>query len=79
MGPEGGRGVMVLLVAAVNAYVLRESQRLCVSSTKAVALALRSLLRFLHVEGVIDRDLAVAVPTVANWRLASLARPSCFV
>jgi integrase len=26
------------------------------------------------VEGVIDRDLAVAVPTIAKWRLASLVR-----
>ena len=61
-------------VAAVNDYMLRESKRLSVYSTQAVALALRSLLRFLHLEGLIDRDLAVAVPTVANWRLASLVK-----
>jgi hypothetical protein len=52
-------------VAAINDYVLRESRRVSVSSTQAVAQTLRSLLRFLHLDGVIDRDLAVAVPTVA--------------
>lgn len=32
----------------------------------------RSFLRFLQQAGLIDRDLAAAVPTVARWRLASL-------
>lgn len=32
----------------------------------------RSFLRFLQQTGLIERDLAVAVPTVARWRLASL-------
>lgn len=54
--------------------MLRESRRVSVSSTQAAAGALRSLLRFLHVDGLIDGDLAVAVPTVAKWRLASLVR-----
>jgi integrase/recombinase XerD len=61
-------------VAAINDYVLRESRRVSISSTQAVALALRSLLRFLHLDGAIDRDLAVAVPSVAKWRLASLVK-----
>jgi integrase/recombinase XerD len=70
----GGLPLESLDVAAINDYVLRESKRLSVYSTQAVALALRSLLRFLHLEGLIDRDLAVAVPTMANWRLMSLVR-----
>jgi len=32
----------------------------------------RSFLRFLQQAGLIERDLAAAVPTVARWRLASL-------
>ena len=36
--------------------------------------ALRSLLRFLHVEGMIDRPLAQVVPSVAFWRLQGLPR-----
>jgi integrase/recombinase XerD len=70
----GELALAALDVAAINAYVLRESRRVSVSSTQAAALALRSLLRFLHLDGVIDRDLAVAVPTVAKWRLASLVK-----
>ena len=71
---SGGPALETLDVAVINDYLLRESQRLSVYSTQAVALALRSLLRFLHLEGVIDHDLAGAVPTVANWRLASLVK-----
>jgi integrase/recombinase XerD len=35
---------------------------------------LRAFLRFLHVEGEIDRDLAGVVPSVASWRLAGLVK-----
>lgn len=70
----GGPALGTLNVAAVNDYMLRESRRVSVSSTQAAAGGLRSFLGFLHVEGVIDRDLAVAVPTVAKWRLVSLVR-----
>jgi integrase/recombinase XerD len=61
-------------VAMINDYLLRRSRRGSISSSKAVVTGLRSLLRFLHVEGLIDRDLAVAVAPVANWRLASLVK-----
>jgi integrase/recombinase XerD len=43
-------------------------------SAKAMATALRALLRFLHVSGRTSRPLAGAVPGVAGWRLASLPR-----
>ena len=43
-------------------------------SAKAMATALRALLRFLHVSGQTSRPLAGAVPGVAGWRLASLPR-----
>jgi len=36
--------------------------------------ALRSLLRFLHVDGVIDHPRASAVPSVAGWSLSSLPK-----
>lgn len=70
----GDPGLGALDVAAINDYVLRESQRLSVSSTQALALALRSVLRFLHLEGLLDRDLATAVPSVAKCRLVSLVK-----
>ena len=43
-------------------------------TAKLVVTALRSLLTFLHVEGVIGTPLAAAVPAVAGWRLAGLPR-----
>jgi len=43
-------------------------------SAKALVTALRSLLRFLHVDGVIPGPLFGAVPAVAGWRLAGLPR-----
>jgi len=59
---------------AVSEFVLRESRRCSVGSAKCMVTRLRALLRFLHVEGEIERDLAGAVPSVASWRLASLVR-----
>jgi integrase/recombinase XerD len=70
----GGLALDGLDVAAINAYVLRQSRRTSVGSAKSAVTGLRSLLRFLYLEGLIDRDLAIAVPSVANWRLASLVR-----
>ncbi|MGH2968955.1 MAG: tyrosine-type recombinase/integrase [Solirubrobacteraceae bacterium] len=70
----GDLGLGALDVAAINAYLLGASQRGSVSSSKAVVTGLRSLLCFLHLDGLIDRDLAVAVPSVAQWRLASLVK-----
>jgi integrase len=60
--------------AGVIAFVLAESQRCSVGSTKCIVTRLRALLRFLHVEGEIDRELAGAVPSVASWRLAGLVK-----
>lgn len=60
--------------AAVSEFVLLESRRCSVGSAKCMVTRLRVLLRFLHLEGEIDRDLTGAVPSVASWRLASLVK-----
>jgi hypothetical protein len=39
-----------------------------------IVTALRSFLQFLYVDGIIDRPLAVAVPSVASWSLSSLPK-----
>jgi integrase len=70
----GSLGLSELDGAAVSDFVLRESRRSSVGSAKCTVTRLRALLRFLHVEGEIDRDLAGAVPAVASWRLASLVK-----
>jgi len=46
--------------------------RFASSRNRHVGWCARSFLRFLQQEGLIRRDLAAAVPTVARWRLASL-------
>jgi integrase/recombinase XerD len=70
----GDLALGALDVAALNNYLLGRSRRGSIASSKAVVTGLRSLLRFLYLEGLIDRDLAVAVASVANWRLASLVK-----
>jgi integrase/recombinase XerD len=60
--------------SAISEFVLRESRRSSVGSAKCMVTRLRALLRFLHVEGEIEQDLAGAVPSVASWRLASLVK-----
>jgi integrase/recombinase XerD len=45
-----------------------------VNSAKAQVTALRSLLRFLHVQGLIRAPLVAAVPGVAGWRASELPR-----
>jgi integrase len=71
---RGGLALMELDAAAVSEFVSRESRRCSVGSAKCMVTRLRALLRFLHVEGEIGRDLAGAVPSVASWRLASLVK-----
>lgn len=39
---------------------------------RSTVTALRALLSFLHVSGVVAKPLAMVVPTVASWRLAGL-------
>ena len=61
--------------ADVSAFVLAEAQRRRGTSICSVATALRSLLRFLHLQGLIERSLTGAVPGVGAWRGAGLPRP----
>jgi integrase/recombinase XerD len=63
-----------LTTAAVSEFVLGECRGCSVGSAKCMVTRLRSLLRFLHVEGLTERALAAAVPAVASWRLASLPK-----
>ena len=57
----------------VTAFVVRES-RLRPASLPPTVTALRSLLRFLHVDGAVCAGLADAVPTARARRLAGLPK-----
>lgn len=63
-----------LSVARVTAFILKESRTYSVAYTKYKVSALRSLLRYLYVQGAIATDLAAAVPAVAGWRLAAMPK-----
>jgi integrase/recombinase XerD len=59
----------------IGAFVQEEcSRRRSRGSAKVTVTALRSLLRFLHLDGAVDESLTWAVPSVASWRLAGLPR-----
>jgi integrase/recombinase XerD len=60
--------------ADVLGFLLAETGRRSRKSAKLLVSALRSLLGFWHVQGLIGRPLAGAVPSVAGWRLAGLPR-----
>ena len=68
----GQADVRRLTAAHVTDFVLRESRRYSVGTTKLTVSALRSFLRYLHVAGEIEADRTGAVPAVAGWRLAGL-------
>ena len=63
-----GLGVDSLSGADVAAFLLAESERLSVGSVKGRVGELRSLLRFLYLQGLTPRPMAAAVPPVAGWR-----------
>jgi site-specific recombinase XerD len=54
--------------ADVSAFLLGEFSRLSAGSAKGRVTELRSLFRFLYLEGLTPRCLADAVPPVAGWR-----------
>lgn len=66
---SGGDGLDVeeLGGGEVAAFLLSECARLTVDSAKGKVAELRSLMRFLYLEGLTQRQLAVAVPPVRGW------------
>jgi integrase/recombinase XerD len=68
-------GAEWLTAGDVTRFVLAQCRRLTgARSQKLVVTALRQLLRFLYLEGLVSADLTGAVPLVAGWRGASLPR-----
>lgn len=70
----GGFDLEQLTAGDVTAFVLAECPRRSRGSAKLMVTALRSLLGFLHVSGVLENSLQSAVPSVAGWRLSGLPR-----
>jgi len=60
--------------AGVTAFVVAWCRDVGGGSAPRMVTALRSLLRFVHVEGLIDQPLAAVVPPVAAWKLSGLPK-----
>jgi len=56
----------------VTGFVLCASRDRAIGSAKLLTTALRSLLGYVHVEGLLPAPLRDIVPAVAGWRLAGL-------
>jgi site-specific recombinase XerD len=63
-----------LSAARVTAFVVSRCPGQSRGAAKMTVTALRSLLGFLHVEGLIAESLLGAVPSAASWRLSGLPR-----
>jgi integrase/recombinase XerD len=60
--------------ADVTGFVLTSCSGRATDSAKMVVCSLRSLLRWLHLTGMVPVSLASVVPSVAGWRLAGLPK-----
>ncbi len=70
--PAGRLDLEELSAREVTQFVLAECATRKVGSAKYIVCGLRALLRYLHVQGHTEGQLAAAVPKVAGWRLAGL-------
>ena len=64
----------LLKAADVVRFVQGQAARRSPQATKLLITALRSFLVYARYRGYIKTDLAVAVPTVANWSMAPIPR-----
>ena len=63
-----------LAAADVSSFLARECPKRSVSGARDLVSALRSLLRYLHLAGLIEAPLVWAVPPVADLRDRTLPR-----
>jgi integrase/recombinase XerD len=63
-----------LCAGDVVGFVQRQAPRLHMKRAKLMTTALRSFLHYARYRGELTRDLAAAVPIVANWSMSSIPR-----
>jgi integrase/recombinase XerD len=63
-----------LTAGDVVRFVRRQAPQLHLKRAKLLTSALRSFLRYVRYRGAGTRDLAAAVPTVANWSMPAIPR-----
>jgi len=69
-----GLGLQRLSAADVSSFLARECPKRSVSGARDLVCALRSLLRYLYLAGLIEAPLQWAVPSVADLRDRALPR-----
>lgn len=69
-----GSRLGMLDAGSVTRFVVEECGRRTIGSAKNLVAALRSLLRFLLLDGAVAADLSGAVPAVAGWRGSHLPK-----
>ncbi len=70
----GALDVATIATGDVSSFLVDQCGRRSVGSAKTLVMALRSLLRYLHVAGLSATPLIGAVPAVAPWRERSVPR-----
>jgi integrase/recombinase XerD len=73
-GSSNWPGLQRLSAADVSSFLVRECPKRSVSGARDLVCALRSLLRYLHLAGLIAAPLVWAVPSVADLRDRTLPR-----
>lgn len=71
---DHGHGVESLQTGQVTDFLVRYCVGRSAGASKCMVVALRSLLRFLHVTGRVGMSLAEAVPSVPGWSSGLLPR-----
>lgn len=71
---EGPVTLSRLTARDVVRFVQRQASRLHLKRAKLLTTALRSFLQYARYQGAMTRDLAAAVPAVANWSMPSIPR-----
>jgi hypothetical protein len=74
VGGSDGLDLARLAAADVSSFLARECPRRSVSGARHLVCALRSLLRYLHLAGLITTSLVWSVPSVADLRDRTLPR-----
>jgi site-specific recombinase XerD len=71
---HGPLALGTLDMSTITAFVIRRARTMSPKSAQGIVTALRSICRFLQQRGAIDRDLAGGLPSVVDWRLATLPK-----
>lgn len=73
-GNKGATNLASLTAAETVAYVRRRAPTMAHKSAKLLVSAMRSFLSYARYKGLIQLDLAMGIPAVADWARASIPR-----